>query len=83
MLENKYEKYIYINLDKENIYKIINLLSNNGCYYIEELLENYLDIFTIDYDLFESKFNKLNKKYNNNLIDEISKDMNILEEFYK
>ncbi len=83
MLDDKYEKYVYKNIDKENMYKIINLLYLNGCYFIDELLENYLDLFTIEYNEFENKFNILNKKYNNNLIDEISKDMNILEEFMK
>lgn len=79
----KYEKYVYKNINKENMYKIINLLSINGCYFIDELLENYLDLFTIEYNTFENKYNILNKKYNNNLIDEISKDMNILEEFMR
>jgi len=83
MLDDKYEKYVYKNIDKENMYKIINLLYLNGCYFIDELLENYLDLFTIEYNTFANKFNILNKKYNNNLIDEISKDMNILEEFMK
>jgi len=78
----KYEKDIYTNLDKENIKKIIKFLEKNGCDFIEELLDDYLDIFTFEYNEFIEKYNKLNIKYNNNLIYKISNDMNILEEFY-
>ena len=51
---------------------------------LKELLKsmNRLDLFTFDYDEFVLKFNKLNDKYNNRLIIEVSNDMNILEEFY-
>ena len=78
----KYEKSVINNLNKENITKIVKFLISNQCDFIEELLEDYLDIFTFEYNEFVSKFNKLNKKYNNNLINEIKDDMNILEEFY-
>lgn len=79
---SKYESSVVKNIDKDNLMKIVNFLYSNGCDYIEDLLEDYLDIFTFDYNEFVSKFNKLNKKYNNKLIEEISMDMNILEEFY-
>lgn len=79
---SKYEKSIISNLDINNINKIIIFLEKNHCNYIEELLEDYLDIFTFEYSEFINKFNKLNNKYNNELIKEISEDMNIIEEFY-
>ena len=79
---SKYENSVISNIDKKNITEISYFLSSNGCDYIEELLEDYLDIFTFNYDEFISIFNKLNKKYNSNLINEIKDNMNILEEFY-
>jgi len=78
----KYESDVIRNIDKDNMNKIIDFLSSKNCSYIGELLEDYLDIFTFDYEEFVSKFDLLNKKYNNNLIEEVSNDMNILEEFY-
>ena len=66
----------------KTLIKIVSFLLSNGCDYIEELVEDYLDIFTFDYDEFVAKFNRLNSKYNHNLINEIKDDMNILEEFY-
>ena len=79
---SKYEESVIKNLDKDNVDKILSFLSLNGCDYIEELLENYLDIFTFEYNEFVIRFNKLNDKYNHNLINEIKDDMNILEELY-
>lgn len=79
---DKYENSVINNINSDNIKKIINFLLSNNCDYVEELLENYLDIFMFDYDEFVLKFNKLNKKYNNNLINEIKVDMNLLEELY-
>lgn len=79
---SKYEESVIKNLDKDNVDKILSFLSSNGCDYVEELLEDYLDIFTFEYDEFVIKFNKLDDEYNHNLINEIRNDMNILEKLY-
>ncbi len=78
----KYDIGVIKNLNKDNVERIIIFLENNSCDYIEDLLEDYLDIFTFEYDDFEKKFNRLNQKYNNELIERVRDDMNILEEFY-
>ena len=79
---NKYENSVIKNIDKDNLIKISSFLLSNNCDYVEELVEDYLDIFTFEYDDFVIRFNKLNDKYNYNLINEIRDDMNILEELY-
>ena len=79
---NKYEKSVISNINKENVMKIVTFLSSEKCDYIEELLEDYLDLFTFDYNDFVIKYNELNLKYNNNLLSFVKDDMNILEEFY-
>ena len=71
----KYENSVINNLDRDNAKKIVSFLISENCDYIEQLLEDYLDIFVFEYEDFV-------KKYNNNLINEIRDDMNILEEFY-
>ena len=78
----KYEKSVINNLDRDNAKKIVSFLISENWDYIEQLLEDYLDIFVFEYEDFVKKYNELNKKYNNNLINEIRDDMNILEEFY-
>lgn len=79
----KYSKSVITNLNNENIFKIGNFLEKENCNFIEDILEEYLDIFTIDYEVFVKKYNELNKKYNNNLLNEISNDMNLLEKFFE
>ena len=79
---SKYENSVINNIDKDNVRKIIYFLLEEKCNYVGELLEEYLDIFTFDYSEFVSKYNKLNEKYNHDLINVIREDMNILEEFY-
>lgn len=79
---SKYEEDVIRNINKENFQKIIAFLKQKGCDFINELLEDYLDLFCFDYNEFVDKYNKLEKKYNNNLLNEIKADMNILEEFY-
>ena len=79
----KYSNSTLNNLDANNIKKIIEFLKKEKCDYIEDLLEDYLDLFTIEYEIFIDKYNKLNIKYDNNLLSSVSENMNILEEFFK
>ena len=62
---DKYVTDVYKNIDKDNMYKIINFLTSKGCNFIEELLSDYLDIFLIDIEEFIIKFNKLNNTFAN------------------
>lgn len=78
----KYSNSTLKNLDKYNINKIIEFLQKENCYYIDDLLEDYLDLFTIPYESFIDKYIKLNKKYNNQYLNLVSENMNLLEEFY-
>ena len=71
------------NINKDNVIKIINFLTLENCDYIEDILEDYLDIFTIEYEEFVNKYHKLNAKYNFNLLTQATEDMNILEEFFE
>lgn len=79
---DKYSKSILRKLNRDNLSKIINFLKREKCDYIEDLIEDYLDIFTIEYDLFVNKYQKLNRKYNGKFLDLASNDMNYLEELY-
>ena len=78
----KYSESVLKNLSKDNFNKILNFLIKEKCECIEDIIDDYLDIFTIDYDEFVIKYNKLNKKYNGNYINLVSEDMNLLEEMF-
>jgi len=79
----KYSNTTLSNLNNDNMLKIIKFLEQEKCDYIEDLLEDYLDLFTIEYEVFVDKYNKLNSRYDNNLLPLASEDMNILEEFFR
>ena len=80
---NKYTDNTIKNLDKNNINKIVSFLEKENCNFINDILEDYLDLFNIEYDTFIKIFEELNKKYNNKFLELASEDMNLLEEFIK
>ena len=82
-LLEKYSDSIIDRLDKVNFNKIVMFLTNEECDYVEDLVEDYLDIFVIDYNEFVRKYNILNKKYNNKYLELVSEDMNLLEELFE
>ena len=82
-LKDKFEPEVFQNLDKENVYKIFGFLNKECCDFIDELIENYLDLFNFEYEDFLIKYNLLNDKYNGEFLSLASEDMNLLEEFYE
>lgn len=79
---DKYSDSINEKLNLENIAKIIYFLKEKNCTYIKDILEDYMDIFTIEYDVFVSRFNHLDEKYNNRYINICNVNMNHLEELF-
>ena len=67
------------NLNEENMNKIICFLKLNGCDFIEDIIRDYLDIFTIDYELFVSKYNDLNEKYDFKYMEKMRLNIDLLE----
>lgn len=78
----KFTDDVLKNLTKDNINKIIDFLRRHKCNYIESVINDYLDLFTIDYEEFIKKYNYLNEKYENNFLEKASEDMNLFEEFF-
>lgn len=78
----KYSRSIMKNINKENFLKIINFLNYNKCNYIEDIISDYLDLFTIDYDIFKEKYDYLDNKYQNQFLSLASENMNMFEEFF-
>ena len=78
----KFDSNLISKIDKENADKIILFLFNEKCEYIEDIITDYIDIFTIDYDTFVKKFDKLNQKHNGYFLKKAGEDMNMLEELF-
>ncbi len=74
----------YINLiDKNNFQKIYDFLKNNNCYFIEDIILNYLELFVIEEKYISAAFLKLKKIYGNNYIEQIGKNMTLIDEIIK
>ncbi len=78
----KYTNSVLKNIDSSNMKKIISFLEKKECHYIEDIVEDYLDLFTIDYELFIEYFDRLNEKYHHEFLTLASEDMNLWEEFF-
>ena len=78
----KYEKSTLKNINKENMKKILKFLESQNCQFLEDIIEDYLDLFTFDFNDFVLKYKHLNEKYDHKFLEEASLDMNMLEEFY-
>ena len=80
-ISEKFEIGVFKSLNTDNLKRIISFLQSRGVDYIDELIDCYLDLFTIEYDEFVLRFSKLEEKYTDNLVKLISEDLTILEEF--
>lgn len=81
-IKAKYDKRIFKDLDRQNFNQILSFLLQQNCNYIEDIITDYLDLFTFEYIEFIDKYNILNEKYKGEFLKLASEDMNLLEEFY-
>lgn len=75
----QFESTVFTNLDKENYIKILNFLSIEAPDFIEDIVNNYLDLFLINHEEFINKYNKLKEIYGNNFLE---LDISLLEQIY-
>jgi len=75
-----YEEDYLKSLDEENFLKVYNLFKNINCYFIEDIILNYLEIFSLDVNCLEESLENLKHKLGDNYISQIGKDMTILDE---
>lgn len=78
---NKFEENILGKINFDNMNKILTFLSNNNVKYLEDIVNNYIDIFIIDYEEFVNKYNELNIEYNNELYKKINDNIETLDLF--
>ena len=78
---NKFEENVLRKINFDNMNKILTFLSNNNVKYLEDIVNNYIDIFIIDYEEFVNKYNELNSEYNNELYKKINDNIETLELF--
>lgn len=71
------------NIDEDNFISIYNLFKKYNFYYIDDIIVNYLEIFTLDSEFVENKINKLKDILGDNYIYIIGNDLRYLEVMIK
>lgn len=79
VLDN-YEISFLNTLDENNFVKIYNLLKEYNFYFIDDIILNYIEIFTLEYDNVKASIMKLKEKLGNDFVYIIGNNMNYLNE---
>lgn len=78
-LFNNYDINYLKSIDKNKFEEIYNLLKKYNFDFIEDIIEEYLEIFQMDKDIVEKRILSLKKVLGENWLDKIGNDMSYLE----
>lgn len=78
---NRFEPSLLKAIDKENMKKILTFLKEQQVDFIEDILNEYLDLFLIDYEEFIKRVEYFNQKYEGQFFNKAKEDASLLEEF--
>ncbi len=78
LLYSNYNKDYLSCIDEDNFKNIYNLLKDNRCYFIEDVILNYLEIFEMDRDLVEKALLEVKEVLGEDWMNLIGNDMSIL-----
>lgn len=70
-------------IDTLNVSKIIAYLKNNNVYYYKDLFITFFDLFLLDANVFEEKFENLKATLGPNYVDKLGDDFSLIELMYK
>lgn len=73
------EELIKIAKDEDNFKEIYKLLKEYHFYYINDIILNYIEIFSLDKEEVEQKIKELKEKFGNNYVYLIGDDMRALD----
>ena len=73
-------EYSYLEgLDEDNFKEIYKLLKEYNFYYINDIILNYIEIFSLDKEEVNQKIKELKEKLGNNYVYIIGNNMRVLE----
>ncbi len=79
MVVDNYEYSYLEGLDEDNFKEIYKLLKEYHFYYINDIVLNYIEIFSLDKEEVEQKIKELKEKFGNNYVYLIGDDMRALD----
>lgn len=82
-LFNNYDINFLRSIDEHNFNEVYNIFKKYNFDYIEDIIENYLEIFTLDSKKVEDKIVALKNKLGDDFVNIIGDDMSYLEEILK
>jgi hypothetical protein len=80
---NNYDINFLRSIDEGQFISVYNIFKKYNFYYIEDIIENYLELFTMDSNIVEEKILLLKDKLGDNFVNLIGEDMTYLEEILK
>lgn len=80
---NNYDINFLRSIDEEQFISVYNIFKKYNFDYIEDIIENYLELFTMDSNIVEEKILLLKDKLGDNFVNLIGEDMTYLEEISK
>lgn len=79
MVVDNYDYNYLEGLDEDNFKEIYKLLKEYHFYYINDIILNYIEIFSLDKEEVEQKIKELKEKFGNNYVYLIGDDMRALD----
>ncbi len=83
LLEENFDIDMIEKLDSENVYYIYKYLTDNGIYYVKDLLITSLDLFLLPYQEFIRKFEILKEKVGVDFAEKLGEDLSLIEIMYE
>ena len=78
LLYSVYEDWYIEGLDEEQFLKIYNFLEQEGFYFIDDVILNYLELFEIDEKYVRNAFVEVKNVLGDNYIKDLGKDMSVI-----
>ncbi len=79
MVVDNYDYSYLEGLDEDNFKEIYKLLKEYHFYYINDIILNYIEIFSLDKEEVEQKIKELKEKFGHNYVYLIGDDMRALD----
>ena len=83
ILKENFDENLIIQIDSDNVLKILKYLENNGIYYAKDLFLTSLDLFLYPLDVFIRKFEILKEKIGEDYINKLGEDSSLIEIMYE